>query len=369
MGNICINHHKSAYMLNPFLFLFFLVTVRVLWWSLSCLSDHLERAVAPRFSFVHGNIEQSILLFLPVGGNSSVERGCPFARVTIVVQSSTTHTLWHCQTPATWLASFSGSSRQDFHGFPSVLSSFQTKHAQGTIKDIPVLSPLLQFFFALSGQANPRLQKEKHHGRPNTPVSQKIRSFNLCCELQHGCFSAATGVFDPSGLGVKRQLVLYLSEPSEHRAVNQSQWHSLEARQGNESMSVQYAQLFIDKFVATGDTVLHGSQLGCRSCDENYHLMECAVRSDETIYMNLRTILPYCNNLYHILPWLQLAALHCVWQKSTIVGTFAPNPVNSYRTRDNSCHMLSYNECIVRHSGQAKLAPLLTSGNCICESI
>jgi hypothetical protein len=31
--------------------------------------------------------------------------------------------------------------------------------------------------------------------------------------------------------------------------------------------------------------------------------------------------------------------------------------------------MLSYNECIVRHSGQAKLAPLLTSGNCICESI
>lgn len=254
-------------------------------------------------------------------------------------------------------------------GFPPVLSSFQTKHAQGTIKDIPVLSPLLQFFFALSGQANPRLQKEKHHGRPNTPVSQKIRSFNLCCELQHGCFSAATGVFDPSGLGVKRQLVLYLSEPSEHRAVNQSQWHSLEARQGNESMSVQYAQLLIDKFVATGDTVLHGSQLGCRSCDENCHLMDCAVRSDETIYMNLRTILPYCNNLYHILPWLQLAALHCVWQKSTIVGTFAPNPVNSYRTRDNSCHMLSYNECIVRHSGQAKLAPLLTSGNCICESI
>ena len=63
----------------------------------------------------------------------------------------------------------------------------------------------------------------------------------------------------PAALGLKRQLVLYLSEPSEHRAVNQSQWHSLEARQGNESMSVQYAQLLIDKFVATGDTVFHGS--------------------------------------------------------------------------------------------------------------
>ena len=63
----------------------------------------------------------------------------------------------------------------------------------------------------------------------------------------------------PVAIGLKQQLVLYLSEPSEYRAANQSQWHSFEARQGNESMSVQYAQLLVDKFVATGDTVLLGS--------------------------------------------------------------------------------------------------------------
>lgn len=89
-ASICINVESVS------LFAF-LVTVRVLWWSLSCLSEHLETAVAPQFCFVHEETSNNAsFFFLPVDGNSSVERGCPFARVTIVVQSSTTHTLWHC---------------------------------------------------------------------------------------------------------------------------------------------------------------------------------------------------------------------------------------------------------------------------------
>ena len=95
-------------------------------------------------------------------------------------------------------------------------------------------------------------------------MSQNISNFDLYCELQHGCFNAAAGVFDSScsraegAEGATCTVEEILSEPSEHWAVNQSQ-HSLEAQQGNQSMSVQYAQLLIDKFVATGDTVLHGS--------------------------------------------------------------------------------------------------------------